>query len=314
MFYKIEQNQVHKIEDNDNIKYQQNEKWIGYLTIEDLNHWKKALEIEQSVIDECQEAQTHFRTNVDVYDTYSFGMIHILNVKNISEKRDRIGFYMKKNLFILIDIIDEDGSTRHIFEEGIVRFQKNLTLEKVIFAIYDLFLTDGALMLEETEKKIMHLEHAIVSGKLNNNLNKEIYGMRRHLSTVKIFYSQLEDIGSTIWENENYIFEDENLRYFKIFTEKAKRLANNTSLLSESLIHVREALDAAYNYNMNNTMKLFTVVSVIFLPLSLIAGWYGMNFTGMPELTWEYGYIMVIALCLVITVINLILFKRKKWM
>ena len=65
---------------------------------------------------------------------------------------------------------------------------------------------------------------------------------------------------------------------------------------------------------MNNTMKLFTVVSVIFLPLSLIVGWYGMNFTGMPELTWKYGYMMAIALCLIITVLNLILFKRKKWM
>lgn len=85
-------------------------------------------------------------------------------------------------------------------------------------------------------------------------------------------------------------------------------------LKKQNVIHVRESLDAAYNYNMNNTMKLFTVVSVIFLPLTLIAGWYGMNFTGMPELTWKYGYMMVIALCLVITVLILILFKRKKWM
>ena len=65
---------------------------------------------------------------------------------------------------------------------------------------------------------------------------------------------------------------------------------------------------------MNNIMKLFTVVSVIFLPLSLIVGWYGMNFVGMPELAWKYGYVMVIIICAVVTLFNFIMFKIKKWM
>ena len=61
-------------------------------------------------------------------------------------------------------------------------------------------------------------------------------------------------------------------------------------------------------------MTVLTVVTSIFLPLTLIAGWYGMNFRYMPELKWRYSYPIVIAISIVIVVVCLIWFKRKKWM
>ena len=64
---------------------------------------------------------------------------------------------------------------------------------------------------------------------------------------------------------------------------------------------------------MNNTMKVFTIITTIFFPLTIIVGWYGMNFTHMPELTWEYGYIYVIILSVLIVAILGIIGKKKKW-
>ena len=60
-------------------------------------------------------------------------------------------------------------------------------------------------------------------------------------------------------------------------------------------------------------MKSLTIVTAIFLPLTLIAGWYGMNFTYMPELHWKFGYYIVIAVAAVIALIELIYFKKKKF-
>ena len=60
-------------------------------------------------------------------------------------------------------------------------------------------------------------------------------------------------------------------------------------------------------------MKLLTIVTTIFLPLSLIVGWYGMNFQGMPELSWAYGYPAVIAVSVLIAVCLVIYFKKKRW-
>lgn len=63
----------------------------------------------------------------------------------------------------------------------------------------------------------------------------------------------------------------------------------------------------------NKLMKVFTVVTSVFLPLSLIVGWYGMNFKNMPELSWPFGYGLVAICCAVVTIVMLLVFKRKKW-
>ncbi len=66
------------------------------------------------------------------------------------------------------------------------------------------------------------------------------------------------------------------------------------------------------DYNLNNIMKLFTVITTIFLPLTLIVGWYGMNFTNMPELTWQYGYPAVIVFSVIVVMFCVIAFKKYK--
>ena len=149
---------------------------------------------------------------------------------------------------------------------------------------------------------------------MDEDLNKEIFDLRNRLSTLKNYYDQLIDIGEALQENENDLFEERDLRYFKIFTDKSERLSNNTQLLCDNLIHLREALDATLNYNLNNTMKLFTIVTIIFQPLTLIVGWYGMNFTHMPELAWKFGYVYVIVLSIAVVTGILIYFKKKKYM
>lgn len=72
-------------------------------------------------------------------------------------------------------------------------------------------------------------------------------------------------------------------------------------------------MDATLNYNLNNTMKLFTMVTIIFQPLTLIVGWYGMNFKYMPELGWKFGYLYVIVLSIVVVGVILYWFKKRKF-
>lgn len=83
--------------------------------------------------------------------------------------------------------------------------------------------------------------------------------------------------------------------------------------LRESAEQAREAYQAQIDIEQNNVMKIFTVLTAIFLPLTLLVGWYGMNFQYMPELGWKYGYVYVIGLSVVTCVICFVLFKKKKW-
>ncbi|MEG0615297.1 MAG: CorA family divalent cation transporter, partial [Oscillospiraceae bacterium] len=90
------------------------------------------------------------------------------------------------------------------------------------------------------------------------------------------------------------------------------RLFTSVNDLKEYTAHVRNSYQEQVNINLNLTMKLFTVISAIFLPLSLIVGWYGMNFT-MPEFGWKFGYLGVILLSITIIGVTIALFKKNKW-
>ncbi|HEX3031943.1 MAG TPA: CorA family divalent cation transporter, partial [Bacillota bacterium] len=91
------------------------------------------------------------------------------------------------------------------------------------------------------------------------------------------------------------------------------KMVENTTLLRDYATQVREAFEAERDIKANDLMKIFTVVTSIFLPLSLVVGWYGMNFKYMPEYSWKYGYAYLIGLNAAIVLFMLGLFIRKKW-
>ena len=309
MFYEIENKEVKEVR-IENISSQSIS--VGFLTMEELEENLDLLRINRNVIADCMADQTHFRTSLDIYEDFSFGIINIVNVMDVSTPKDRMAFIIKKNQFILIKLIDEDDSCREIFDSAIGRFKQNATLERVIFGILERLLANGNTALEITEQKIMAMEQNLVDGKISQSLNREIFNLRNDLSILKNYYEQLYAIGEELQENENNLFDEEDLRYFKIFTTKAERLSNNTQILSESLVHLRETLDASLNYSLNTIMKFFTVVTTIFSPLTLIVGWYGMNFKNMPELGMKYGYYGVMVVSAAVVVGCVYLFKKKK--
>lgn len=311
MFYSIHEKEIREVTLD---QVDSHDICVGYLTLDELRKCYESLGLSEVAVKDCMTDFTHFRTSIDVYDEFSFGMINIVDILNLSSKRNRIGFFIKKNLFIMIKVIDKDDSIRQMFLDAIGRFRQNATMEKVIYGVLERLLSSGNRGLVMTERQIIAMEREVVNGKMDEDLNKEIFDLRNRLSTLKNYYDQLIDIGEALQENENDLFEEEDLRYFKIFTDKSERLSNNTQLLCDNLIHLREALDATLNYNLNNTMKLFTIVTIIFQPLTLIVGWYGMNFTHMPELAWKFGYVYVIVLSIAVVTGILIYFKKKKYM
>ena len=76
---------------------------------------------------------------------------------------------------------------------------------------------------------------------------------------------------------------------------------------------MRDAYQAQIDIEQNNLMRIFTVITAVFLPLTLMVGWYGMNFKYMPELEWQYSYPVFIVVSVLVCIVLLIIFKKKKW-
>lgn len=157
----------------------------------------------------------------------------------------------------------------------------------------------------------MELEQALITSQKKNFVS-EIIHLRKRLMLMKRYYEQFLNLLDVVIENENHIFDGKTLRSFKILSRRMERSYQNVLNLREAVTQIRESYEAEVDISLNTTMKVFTVVTTIFLPLTLIAGWYGMNFQ-MPEYGWEHGYLMVILLSVAFIAIGIAFFKKNKW-
>ncbi|MHC1786633.1 MAG: CorA family divalent cation transporter [Christensenellales bacterium] len=287
---------------------------LCYMAMDEFKYYGQQLGVDLSIINELSADVSRLRNSVDVFEDSSVGLINIINLEDLDGDRDRLLFVVMKGKFILVKMEDLDDSVRKLFDTVVQRYQKSVTLEKFIFGVLERFLSGGGKMMEELDHRMNHLEEQLVDGKVNKALNRTIYTLRQRLMLVRNYYEQLIDIGEELHENENELFDERNLHYFRIFIGKAERLANAAQLKSENLVHLREALDAELNYTLNNIMKIFTVLTAIFSPLTLIVGWYGMNFRHMPELDWPWAYPALFLICAALTMFILWAFRRKKLM
>ena len=121
------------------------------------------------------------------------------------------------------------------------------------------------------------------------------------------------DLAQELEENENNFFKADNIRFFRLFSNRVSRLSDMVTSLLDYTLQIRDTNKSRLDVKQNRIMTVLTVVTTIFMPPTLIVGWYGMNFRYMPELEWEYGYPAVIILSLAISTGCVIYFKHKKW-
>ena len=131
---------------------------------------------------------------------------------------------------------------------------------------------------------------------------------------LKRYYEQLNFIFDEMTVNDNQLFSKDGVRRLMTLRNRTDRYLSAVKNLQEMVSQLREAYQSQLSIEQNDLMKIFTVVTVIFLPLSLLVGWYGMNFSYMPELGWKYGYPVIILVSVVIAVTLIWKFKKKKWL
>ena len=157
------------------------------------------------------------------------------------------------------------------------------------------------------------MEEAVVTDSAGDEFGSELINLKKKLLHLQTYYEQILDVALTLEENENEIFSSSNLFYFSNLSKKVERLKNDVTSLNNALDHLQDAYSAFLDVRMNRTMKVLTVLTTLFFPLTIIVGWYGMNFQSMPEFTWRYGYVYVIALSIAVVVVLCMLAKKHKW-
>ena len=239
------------------------------------------------------------------------GTFSIPDRASISSTPHNFAFALnKKGIFL----IDDTGYVAEMMQTiSRTKKWKLPSLERFLYDLLEMTISQDLTLLEKSEHRLNQIEEGILHGSIRT-FPEEMNEIRGDLLDLRVHYEQLIDLGQELEENENEFFEEDNLRYFHMFTERVIRLQSIVTSQREYVTQLRDLLQSQLDVRQNHIMTVLTVITSIFLPLTLIAGWYGMNFRYMPELEWKYGYPVVIVVCIVIVIVCLLWFKRKKWM
>ncbi|MFZ5354751.1 MAG: CorA family divalent cation transporter [Bacillota bacterium] len=311
--YKLGEKDLHKV---DFVSFCSN-KADGYLIVltpEELVENNKYFKLHEATVQECINQKQQPR--LEVYDEMCFGVLNIISKGTTRFNLTELDFYITRCCLMLITR-DEGKLIENVIKEIRKNYSQSTTYvstpAKALYVLLDKLTSMDNMILKEIESKIAELEERVMEGK-GVDFIRDIINLRKRLLFLKRYYEPLLDIAEDLEENENGLIEESTVRLYSILHNRISRLNSNVLNLRDYITQVREAYQAQVDINLNKTMKFFTVITTIFLPLTLIAGWYGMNFEYMPEFKWVYGYHFVIALSLTVVIISLIYFKKNRFL
>ncbi len=307
MYYQIKNTLTEcRAEDIDNRKVP----YVANISLEEFESRKDLFDMGIDLDMEAEAEETDYTTNIQVnYDSLT-GCFAIPNFTSIESPPHTFLFAIDERGIV---ILDDDGTAQKILESiQASKRWKFPSLERFLYDFLEGIVTGDLIMLEKYEKEMDQMEDRILSGDLSDIMER-LVDIRSELLDLRTHYEQLIDLGQELEENENAFFSSKNLRFFRLFIERAARLQSSVTALREHTMQVRDLYHSQLEVKQNRNMSFLTIIATIFTPLTLITGWYGMNFTHMPELDSPYAYPIVAGVCLLIVVTCLIILKKKKW-
>lgn len=302
MYYIVQEDGIRKA---DEAQFQNASAGICILTLEEWQHskkWNEFFGIWHTV------DSVHY-CKMESHRDFLFGTIRVPE-KGKKEKHIEFALYIMKGKILLLD---EEGK----IEEQVQFVAKSAihqeyTIERFLYDFLQSFISNDLLFLEAIEQEIANIEEDVLKGKADR-FNYRMLPIKKVIARFYHYYSQLTEIGEEILDNQENFFDKEDLQTFQIYSDRVCRLAGEAQLLREYAMQVQEVYQSEIGLRQNNVMKILTIVTTIFLPLSLIAGWYGMNFSFMPELQYHYSYPIVFLVSILIVIVSLVFFKKKNF-
>ena len=282
--------------------------YVAVLTSEE---WRKQKDSFDMVIDMEPEMIDRHETKAIVnYDSLT-GCFSVPDRGNLSGENHSFAFALDEKGIVIID--DEGYASEMVRRIKQTKKWRLPSLERFLYDFLEEIISGDLKLLESIESQLDGTEKRILKDVIDE-MPEELNDIRGDLLDLRVHYEQMVDFGQELQENENGFFKTENLRYFRLFTDRVMRLQDIAASLREYVVQLRDLVQSQLGVRQNKIMTLLTLVTSIFLPLTLIAGWYGMNFKYMPELQMRYAYPVVIAVSVAIVIGCLIWFKKKKWM
>ena len=282
-----------------------------YVAVLTTPEWQAERERFDMGIELEPDAENIHNTKAEVnYDSLT-GTFQIPDREHIKEVVFRFAFALDEKGIVFID--DSGKAEQMIAAIRRTKRWREPCLERFLFDFLEQIVDHDLPIIERYEDELERIEDEVLSSGGQGDLIR-VNEIRSDIRELLIHYDQIIDLTQELEENENGFFNEKNLRYMHLFMSRMARRHDSAVSLRDHAMQVRDLYNAQLEVKQNRIMTLLTVVTTIFMPLTLIAGWYGMNFRYMPELASPLGYPVVIAVSVLIVVFCLVFFHKKKWL
>ncbi|EDM44554.1 Magnesium and cobalt transport protein [unidentified eubacterium SCB49] len=257
------------------------------------------------------------RPKIDEYDDYLFIVFKMLHYNENHEfVAEHVSLVMGKDYVLTFQEADGD-----VFDDLRDRLKnakgriRNAGADYLMFAILDAVIDNYFSVIEVMSEKIELLEDQLFDEEeVEVDITKDIQNLKKEILKIRRAVFPLREVVNRLEKTETSLIEERTTNYIRDLYDHIIQVSESVDIYREMIWGLMDMYMTRISNKMNEVMKVLTIMASIFIPLTFMAGIYGMNFEYIPELQFKYGYFVLWAAMILVFIGMIYYFKRKKWL
>jgi magnesium transporter len=291
--------------------------WInidGLHDIELLRRVGKYLDLHDLTLEDI--LNTEQRTKLEEYEDYYYLVMRMLSYNSDKNNiaHEQVSLIIKDN--IVITFQEKEGDVFTPVRERIQIPDSRIRrkgADYLLYALMDAIVDNYFLILEKIGDDTENIEENILTDP-SSGIMQRLYLMKRNVILLRKTIWPLREVVGFLERTEKKTVKAGTKIFFRDLYDHTIQVIDNIESLRDLISGMVDIYLSIVSNRMNSVMKVLTIIATIFIPLTFIAGVYGMNFVFMPELEWKYGYPGVMLIMLLVVILMLIFFRKKNWL
>jgi magnesium transporter len=289
--------------------------WIqiqGLHDVERLSSLGKAMGLHPLIMEDI--LNTDQRPKIEDFGNYLYVVLRMLSMNESGEvTADQISLVLGKNFVVSYEERPSPifNLLRERLKNGRGRIRK-MGADYLMYSLIDAVVDNYFTVIESIEDEIERIEEDLMQNPTQDTL-LAINTMKREMIFLRKSLWPLREVIQTMERGDCNLIKDDTRIYLRDVYDHVIQILDGVESFREILSGMLDAYLSSVSHRLNEVMKVLTVITTVFMPLTFIAGIYGMNFHNMPELSWDYGYPLILCIMAIVAMYMLLKFKKYKW-
>jgi magnesium transporter len=256
------------------------------------------------------------RPKLEDFDNYMYIVLKMLSYNDLKQQveAEQVSLVLGSNF-----VISFQESVGDVFDQVRDRIRnakgriRKMGPDYLVYSLIDAVVDNYFLILEKLGERIESMEEDLVAEPTQKTL-QQIHGLKREMISLRKSVWPLREAVSALERSESGLIGKPTHVYLRDVYDHTIQVIDTVETFRDMVSGMLDIYLSSLSNRMNAVMKVLTIIATLFIPLTFIAGVYGMNFKYMPELAWGWGYPAVLLVMAAVAVIMLVYFRRKKWL